>query len=94
MTDILRIQDEAQDRGFDSAEFFISAPKGVFSAKWLDAYFGFFRIDGINHDGTFSSVQDIKPPTEAFWELDEAEEHNERVFSALRPLLAALETQS
>lgn len=84
--DMLRIQQEAQDRGFDSAEFFISAPKGVFAAKWLDAYFGFFVIPEIS-DG-FVTEKHLPPGCEGFWSRDDAEAHNEETFAAIRALLS------
>lgn len=88
MADILRIQNEAKDRGFDSAIFYISAPKGVFEAKWLDAYFGLFEMAELG-DG-FVSVNQMPSDWEAFWDKAEAERHNE-VFAPLRELASKLE---
>ena len=39
----------AKDNGFDSVEFEADFPIGATKCKWLDAYFGMFRIEG--HDG-------------------------------------------
>jgi hypothetical protein len=84
MADMLRIQREAQDKGFDSAEFYISAPKGVFKAKWLDAYFGMFTIPSLS-DG-FLMEKQLPPGCEGFWTEEEAKAHN----APYAALLAAL----
>lgn len=86
--DMLRLQEQAKDRGFDSAEFWLSAPNGVFKAKWLDAYFGFFEITEIG-DG-FLTDKSLPPGCEGFWSQGEAQEHNDKVFSPLREALASL----
>jgi hypothetical protein len=40
---------KAKDIGYDSATFDICAPNGKrIGAKWLDAYFGLFMVDGSN----------------------------------------------
>lgn len=80
--DMLRLQDQAKDRGFDSAEFFISAPKGVFEAKWLDAYFGLFTIPAVS-DG-FMMEKQLPPGCEGFWTKEEADEHQGQFFAPLR----------
>lgn len=85
--DMLRIQEEAKDRGFDSSEFYISAPSGVFKAKWLDAYFGFFLIPSLS-DGFITEGQ-LPPGCEGFWTETAANEHNDSAFGALRECLAA-----
>ena len=92
MSDMLRIQEEAKDRGFDSARFFISAPKGVFEAKWLDAYFGFFVIPAVS-DG-FVSEKHLPPGSEGFWDREAAEEHNESTFGVIRELLGTLSSEA
>ena len=43
---IQQCQSMAQDVGFDSATFDLCGPKGRLKAKWLDAYFGMFQIEG------------------------------------------------
>lgn len=86
MADILRIQDQAKDRGFDSAEFFISAPNGVFKAKWLDSYFGFFNIEGTGEGFLMASKF---PELDCFWEKADAEEHNKQ-YDCLRQMVADL----
>lgn len=53
---ILQCQELAKEMGFDKATFDFCGPKGCLKAKWLDAYFGFFQIDG--RDG-FIMVNDI-----------------------------------
>ena len=87
MADMLRIQREAQDKGFDSAEFFISAPKGVFKAKWMDAYFGFFTIPSLS-DG-FLTEKQLPRGCEGFWTEEEAKSHNEP-FHALFEALSGM----
>lgn len=87
MADMLRIQREAQDRGFDSAEFYISAPKGIFKAKWLDAYFGMFTIPALG-DG-FLMEKQLPPGCEGFWTEEEAQAHNEPFAALLKVLTGA-----
>jgi hypothetical protein len=84
MADMLRIQNEAKDKGFDSAEFFISAPKGVFKAKWLDAYFGFFTIPELS-DG-FLTERQLPRGCEGFWTEEEAKAHNAPFAELMRVL--------
>ena len=36
----------AQKEGFDTATFDLCGPLGKKSCKWLDAYFGFFQVEG------------------------------------------------
>ena len=36
----------AKEIGFDGATFDICGPRGCRKAKWLDAHFGFFEIEG------------------------------------------------
>ncbi len=89
MPDILRIEQEAKDRGFDSAKFFISAPKGVFEAVWLDAYMGLFQIPSVEKG--FIMVKDFPADSwEAFWDRSDAEIHNETTFTKLREFEAAM----
>lgn len=92
MPDMLRIQEEAKDRGYDSAEFFISAPKGVFDAKWMDAYFGFFTMPALG-DG-FVTERQLPRGCEGFWERADAVAHFEENFAPLADLMAALEQGS
>ncbi|MER9176674.1 hypothetical protein NKH72_24235 [Mesorhizobium sp. M0955] len=88
MADMLRIQQEAKAKGFDSAEFYISAPKGVFKAKWLDAYFGLFTIPALS-DG-FLNEKVLPPGCEGFWTEEEAKTHNEP-FHALFKVLSGMQ---
>jgi hypothetical protein len=90
MSDMLRIQHEAKDRGFDSAEFFISAPRGVFKAKWHDAYFGFFSLPDVS-DGIVTQ-RSLPPGCEGFWSETEAQEHFDNHFRKMAELAAALES--
>jgi hypothetical protein len=86
MADMLRIQNEAKDRGFDSAEFFIAAPKGIFEAKWLDAYFGFFNIPAVGEG--FVTEKQLPPGSEGFWDRQDAEAYHEKAFGWLRQIAA------
>jgi hypothetical protein len=51
---IHQCQELAKKVGFDKTEFMLCGPKGRVKAKWLDAYFGFFQVEG--SDG-FNTVQ-------------------------------------
>ena len=42
---LLELQEHAKSNGFDSLEF---------ESVWLDAYFGFFRLDGMEEDEMIS----------------------------------------
>lgn len=54
---ILQCQELAKDVGFDSATFDLCGPSGCLKAKWLDAYFGFFQIEGQEGFMTVQSFQ-------------------------------------
>ena len=54
---LYQCQNWAQENGFDKAEFLAMFPVGLKKCKWLDAYFGLFKIEGIG-DG-FVTVKDI-----------------------------------
>lgn len=55
---ILEAQEKAKDDGeFDSQEFIAHFPAGPTKCKWLDAYFGMFKIEG--YEG-FVMVGDIR----------------------------------
>jgi len=56
---ILQCQEVAQAIGFDSITFDIVGPKGRLKAKWLDAYFGFFQIEGEDGFNTVDQLQFI-----------------------------------
>lgn len=43
---IHQCQEMAKHFGFNGATFDLCGPKGKLPAKWLDAYFGLFQIDG------------------------------------------------
>ena len=54
---LYQCQEWAKDTAFDSAKFIAAFPAGPRTCTWLDAYFGFFRIDGLGdgfeeHSGT------------------------------------------
>jgi len=45
---ILELQELAKDKGFDSLKFKFKTLFGEEKeGQWIDAYFGFFRIDGM-----------------------------------------------
>lgn len=54
---IHQCQELAKDVGFDKATFYLCGPKDRIKAKWLDAYFGLFQVDG---DKGFVSVQQFQ----------------------------------
>ena len=43
---ILQCREIAKKHGFDSMTFDLVGPKGKLKAKWLDAYFGMFKVEG------------------------------------------------
>ena len=45
---ILQCKEMAKDIGFDSTTFDLCGPIGRKKAKWLDAYFGIFEIEGVD----------------------------------------------
>lgn len=49
----------AKERGFDKMEFTGLLPAGGRKCKWIDAYFGFLSVEGVNDDNTFSTVKDL-----------------------------------
>jgi len=48
----------AKDHGFDKATFDLCGPFGRKKAKWLDAYFGMFCLEG---DKGFMTVKSVMP---------------------------------
>lgn len=57
--DLYTCQREAKKIGFDTAVFEIEAPSGVLKCKWIDAYFGLFKIDKPGMDKGFITVQQM-----------------------------------
>ena len=54
---LYQCEKHAQENGFDSLEFIAHFPAGTKKCKWLDAYFGFFTIEGFG-DG-FVTTKEI-----------------------------------
>ena len=54
--DILRVQKHAEEHAFDSQKFTADFPTGRRECRFLDAYFGMFKVEGV--DG-FVMVSDI-----------------------------------
>lgn len=54
---IYQCQNWAKKNGFDSAAFTAIFPAGEKRCQWVDAYFGFFTVDGLG-DG-FITVETI-----------------------------------
>lgn len=52
---IHQCQDLAKKVGFDKTTFDLVGPKGRLPAKWIDAYFGFFEVEG--QEGFLSVAQ-------------------------------------
>ena len=50
----------AQDKGFDSMRFIAMFPNGPKNCQWIDAYFGFFKIDGVTDDKSFVTTIQIQ----------------------------------
>lgn len=46
----------AKKNGFDSVEFEADFPAGTMKCKWIDAYFGFFQVEGLG-DGFVTTGQ-------------------------------------
>jgi hypothetical protein len=59
--DWLRFQNYAKNHGFDSLKFTALFPAGAKQCKWLDAYFGFFQIDGIEGALTVQQMEESYP---------------------------------
>lgn len=62
---ILEAQEEALMLGmYDRHEFVAHFPAGPIKCKWLDAYFGLFRIEG--HEGfvTVEAIREMFPNLE------------------------------
>ena len=55
----------AKDNGFDSVKFVAKFPTGDRTCQWLDAYFGFFKIEGVG-DGfvTTNQIDEMFPKLE------------------------------
>ena len=52
---LLELQEHAKSNGFDSLEFeFVNLLGETVKGKWLDAYFGFFRLDGMEENEMIS----------------------------------------
>jgi len=64
---IYQCQKLGQKEGFDSAEFLAFFPSGIKRCQWLDAYFGFFKVEGLD-DGflTVDQIDEMFPKLECF----------------------------
>lgn len=63
---IYQCQKWAQKNGFDSAKFFALFPAGIRACTWLDAYLGFFKIEGLDGFITVDDIDDKFPDLECF----------------------------
>jgi hypothetical protein len=55
---ILELQEYAKEKGFNSLKFkFTNLSGDVVEGKWLDAYYGFFRIYGMEDNQTVTVAQ-------------------------------------
>lgn len=54
--DLYACQRKAEKEGYNKATFDLICPAGIKACQWLDAYFGLFKVDGV--DG-FLRVNDI-----------------------------------
>jgi hypothetical protein len=58
---ILELQKYAEDHGFDSLRFkFIGADNKEKTGRWVDAYFGFFKIEESDSNGFITVNQWLK----------------------------------
>lgn len=70
--DIFACERQAQrDGAFDKATFTLNGPTGSLKCAWLDAYFGFFTVEGqegfmmsSDCEGLPLTVSDYQPNTE------------------------------
>lgn len=51
----------AKKNGFDTVKFETDFPAGTRQCKWLDAYFGFFEVDGMEGFVTTSQIDEMFP---------------------------------
>ena len=55
---ISELEKYAQENGFDSIRFQFTNFQGrLVSGKWIDAWFGFFRLDGMPEDQFITTKQ-------------------------------------
>ena len=55
---ILELQEYAKEKGFNSLKFkFTNLSGHVVEGKWLDAHYGFFRIDGMEDNQMVTVAQ-------------------------------------
>lgn len=55
---LYQCQKYAEKNGFDSIKFKAFFPSGEKECCWVDAYFGFFKIEGVT-DNSFVTVSQI-----------------------------------
>lgn len=58
---IYQAQKTAKRDGYDSAEFIAHFPAGPKECKWLDAYLGLFRVEGMDGFVTVNDIDDMFP---------------------------------
>lgn len=56
---LYQCQNKAKEVGFDRAKFLAVFPSGPVMCQWIDAYFGFFKIDKDGLRDGFVTVQMI-----------------------------------
>jgi hypothetical protein len=58
---IYQCQKKAQDIGFDKAHFAAFFPSGLKKCTWLDAYMGFFKVEGLEGFLMVDSIDEMFP---------------------------------
>jgi hypothetical protein len=56
-----RFQRYAEDNGFDSLRFCAFLPAGPMMGRWLDAYMGLIKFDGLEGFVTVDQLDEIAP---------------------------------
>lgn len=51
----------AKKNGFDTVKFIAKFPVGDKKCEWLDAYFGFFQVEGMKGFATTSQIDEMFP---------------------------------
>lgn len=58
---LYQCENKAKDIGFDKAKFVMACTDGIFECQWLDAYFGLFKIKGLDGFVTTKQIDEMYP---------------------------------
>lgn len=58
---IYQCAEKAKDIGYDCAKFVALFPSGPKQCYWLDAYFGFLNVEGLDGFVTLQQIDDLYP---------------------------------